>query len=251
MLLNVIIVDDEKDALESLDLMLNEYCSDIKVIGKINSVIEAIKEIQLKKPDLVFLDVEMPHGTGFDILDSIPDRTFEVIFVTAYNHYAIKALKASAIDYIMKPTDIDELISAVNKVREKLTKTRSTGNTSTTTTHSQILQLPKKVGIHTAEGLEFVNDSDIVRIEADGSYSLIFLENSKKILSSKNLKEFQNILNDTVFFRAHHSHLLNLHKVKKYIRNENIVEMHDGSRINISRRNKEAFILQMEKLGNK
>jgi two-component system LytT family response regulator len=250
MLLKVIIIDDEQDAVDSLELMLTEYCSGITIIGKAYSVIDAIKEIQNKKPDLVFLDVEMPHGTGFDVLDSIPDRTFEVIFVTAYNDYAIKALKSSAIDYLLKPMDVDELITAVNKVKNKLKEKHQESSIKSETADALISQSPKKIAIYTSDGVEFVDTSDIVRIEADGSYSNIFLNNKKKILSSKNLKEFQNILCKETFFRAHHSHLINLLKVKRFLRNEGLVEMHDGSMVSISRRNRDEFIQQMEKLAN-
>jgi len=250
MQLNVIIVDDEKDAVDSMELMLNEYCSDITILAKAYSVIDAIKEIQNKKPDLVFLDIEMPHGTGFDVLDSIPERTFEVVFVTAYNDYAIKALKAAAIDYLMKPMDVDELISAVNKVKNKLKEKNPESLEKSALADTSISQFPKKIAIHTSDGLEFVNADDIVRIEADGSYSSIFLANNKKIFSSKNLKEFQNILNKENFFRAHHSHLINLHQVKRFLRNDGTVEMQDGSMVSLSRRNKEEFIQRMEKLAN-
>jgi len=246
--MKVFIVDDEKDAVNSLELMLNEYCTGFTIVGKAYSVIDAIKEIQNKKPDLVFLDVEMPHGTGFDILDSIPDRKFEVIFVTAYNDYAIKAIKAAAMDYLMKPMDIDELIAAVNKVKNKLNEKNQESTGKSTLLNILASQHPRKIAIHTSDGVEFVNAADIIRIEAEGSYSYIFLNNNKKILSSKNLKEFQNILNKDVFYRAHNSHLINLLQVKRFLRNEGLVEMQDGSTVSLSRRNKEDFIQQMEKL---
>ncbi|HNW96898.1 MAG TPA: LytTR family DNA-binding domain-containing protein [Bacteroidales bacterium] len=248
--MNIVIVDDEKDAVHSLELMLNEYCSDVNIVGKAFSVIEAIKEIQNKKPDLVFLDIEMPHGTGFDILDSIPDRKFEVIFVTAYNDYAIKAIKAMAADYIMKPMDIDELISAVDKIKIRI-KEKDNGNIGKfLQIGNSISQLPVKIAIHTLSGVEFVDTTEIVRIEAAGSYSNVFMNGNKKIVSSKNLKEFQNILNNEYFFRAHNSHLINLIMVKRFLKNENMIEMNDGSIISLSRRNREDFIRQMEKMSN-
>jgi two-component system LytT family response regulator len=244
--MKTVIIDDEKDAVNSLELILNEYCSDIAVVGKAHTLIDAIKEIQNKKPDLVFLDVEMPHGTGFDILDSIPDRTFEVIFVTAYNDYAIKAIKSAAMDYIMKPVDIDELVTAVNKVKNKLKDKNQQNNGKSILALAN--QLPQKIAIHTSDGVEFINTTDIIRIEAEGSYSKVFLKNNKNILSSRNLKEFQNILNNEIFFRAHNSHLINLLLVKRFLRNENIVEMQDGSFVALSRRNKEEFLELMERL---
>ncbi len=245
--MNVIIVDDEKDAVDSLELMLNDYCSGVSVIGKANSVIDAIKEIQKKKPDLVFLDVEMPHGTGFDVLDSIPNRTFEVIFVTAYNHYAVKAIKAAAIDYIMKPMDIDELIVAVDKVKNIL-KVKIPDNCSKSLPLDIANLLPPKITLRTIDGMEYVNTADIIRIEAEGSYSNIYLINKKKIVCTRKLKDFQKILSKEIFFRVHHSHLINLLLVKRFLRNDCVVELQDGSFVSLSRRNKDEFVFQMEKL---
>ncbi len=247
--MKIVIVDDEKDAVHSLELMLNEYCSDITIVGKAFSVIEAIKEIQNKKPDIVFLDIEMPHGTGFDVLESIPDRKFAVIFTTAYNNYAIKAIKASAIDYILKPVGIDELLTAVKKAQEQIQKSIFPPLIKEIPDLQNISALHKKIAINTADGLEYVNTTDIIRIEADGSYSNIFLTNNKKILASKNLKEFQNILPNDIFYRAHNSHLINLLHVKRFIRTDGgMVEMNDGSLMTLSRRNRDEFIQQMDKL---
>jgi two-component system, LytTR family, response regulator len=242
--MKTVIIDDEKDAVNSLELILNEYCSDIAVVGKAHTAIDAVKEIQNRKPDLVFLDIEMPHGTGFDVLDSIPDRTFEVIFTTAYNDYAVKAIKAAALDYILKPVDIEELVAAVCKVRKKINERAGSKNEA----GSSLSPHPQKIAIHTSDGVEFVDTTDIIRIEAEGSYSKIFLKNNQNIFSSKNLKEYQNVLNTEVFFRAHNSHLINLLLVKRFLRNENIVEMQDGSFVALSRRNKEEFLELMERL---
>ena len=250
MQLKIIIVDDEKDAVHSLELMLNEFCSDITIVGKAFSIIEAIKEIQNKKPDIVFLDIEMPHGTGFDVLESIPDRKFVVIFTTAYNDYAIKAIKASAIDYILKPVSIDELLNAVKKAQEQIQKAIFPPLIKEISASQNISALHKKIAIHTSNGLEYLNTTDIIRIEADGSYSNIFLNNNKKIIASKNLKELQNNLSPDIFYRAHNSHLINLLKVKRFLRNEGAVEMNDGSIVTLSRRNRDEFIQQMAKLAH-
>jgi two-component system, LytTR family, response regulator len=244
----IIIVDDEKDAVDSLELMLNEYCSDITIVGKAFSVIEAIKEIQNKKPDIVFLDIEMPHGTGFDILDSIPERKFSVIFTTAYNDYAIKAIKASAIDYLLKPIDIDELIGAVEKAREQIQKSLFPPLIKEIPASQAISALHKKITVISNSSIEFINMDEIIRIEGAGSYSIIFLINDKKIIASKHLKEFQNILPEEIFCRVHNSHIINLHLVKRFLRNDGVIEMNDGSLITLSRRNKDEFILQMDKL---
>ncbi len=242
--MKVVIVDDEKDAVSSLELMLNEFCPGTTIIGKAFSVIDAIKEIQNKKPDLVFLDIEMPHGTGFDILESIPDRKFAVIFTTAHNDYAIKAIKASALDYLLKPVDIEELQNAIKKAEEQIQKSIF----PTLNKEISVSQIPKKIAVQSSNSTEFVNIDEIIRLEAEGSYSNIFLINNKKIIASKNLKEFQNMLPQNMFYRAHNSHLINLLQVKRFLRNEGMVEMNDGSSITLSRRNRDEFIQQMTKL---
>lgn len=248
--LNIVIVDDERDAVNSVKLMLKEYCADFTIVGEAFTIIDAIKEIQHKKPNLVFLDIEMPHGTGFDILESIPDRTFEVIFVTAYNDYAIKAIKSAATDYLLKPLDIEELVQAISNVRQKLINKNSGISGKLKSDEALTGQMQSKIAINTSEGVEFINTADIIRIEADGSYSCIFLNNCKKIVCSRNLKEFQEILNKDIFYRAHNSHLINLLLVKRFVRGEGVIEMQDGSTVTLSRRNKDEFIQRMEKWTN-
>jgi len=246
--MKVVIVDDEKDAVNSLELMLNEFCPNTTIVGKAFSVIDAIKEIQNKKPELVFLDIEMPHGTGFDILESIPDRKFAVIFTTAHNDYAIKAIKASALDYLLKPVDIEELQGAIKKAEEQIRKSIFPALNKEILVSQNAPALYKKIAIQSSNSTEFVNIDEIIRLEAEGSYSNIFLINNKKIIASKNLKEFQNILPQNIFYRAHNSHLINLMQVKRFLRNEGMVEMNDGSSITLSRRNRDEFIQQMAKL---
>jgi two-component system, LytTR family, response regulator len=218
------------------------------IVGKAFSVIDAIKEIQNKKPELVFLDIEMPHGTGFDILESIPDRKFAVIFTTAHNDYAIKAIKASALDYLLKPVDIEELQGAIKKAEEQIRKSIFPALNKEILVSQNAPALYKKIAIQSSNSTEFVNIDEIIRLEAEGSYSNIFLINNKKIIASKNLKEFQNILPQNIFYRAHNSHLINLMQVKRFLRNEGMVEMNDGSSITLSRRNRDEFIQQMAKL---
>src|SRR4030043_251410 len=172
--LKAIIVDDEQDAVNFINSIIGEYCSSLDVVGKANNVIQGVAAIKEHDPDLVFLDVEMPNGTGFDLLASFPEKDFDVIFITAFNHYAIKAIKFSAVDYILKPINITEFI------------------------------------------------------EADRSYSWFFVTGNRKILVSKHLKEFQDLLSDRYFFRSHNSHLINLKYVRKYIRKEGgYIEMQD------------------------
>jgi two-component system LytT family response regulator len=246
MLLKVVIVDDEIKAINSLELILSEYCQNLKIVGRAGNVVEAIKEIQNKKPDIVFLDIEMPYGTGFDVLESIPERNFAVIFTTAYNDYAIKAIKANADDYLLKPVDIEELLIAVKKAQEKIQKPAFTDPVKESQVYSGQNHIPKKIPLATNEGCEFVNLDDIVRVAAEGSYSTIFLSDKRKVMVSKNLKEIEDMLQSSFFYRVHKSHLINLLLVKRLIRIDGgTIEMTDGSHVALSRRNKEEFIQRM------
>jgi two-component system LytT family response regulator len=242
-----IIIDDESDAVDFISSIATEYCPDLDVVGKANNVREGVAVINEIKPDLVFLDVEMPNGTGFELLTHFPEKTFDVIFITAFNHYAIQAIKFSAVDYLLKPININEFIEAVNKV---VTKRRS-GVLSGNENFDILLENlrtshPTRLVIPTSDGREYLNPKDIIRIEADRSYSWFFITGRHKILVSRHLKEFQDLLNDRNFFRPHNSHLINLDFVKKFIRHDGgYIEMTDGSQIPISRNRKDLFLAHM------
>ncbi len=244
--LKTIIVDDEQDAVNFIQSIIKEYCPNLEVIGSAHTALEGVRTINDVKPDLVFLDVEMPHGSGFDLLTQFPQKTFDVIFITAFNHYAIKAIKFSAVDYILKPINIKEFIEAVEKVAEK-----RNSSTNQIVNYFNLLEnlktsIPFKLAIPTSDGMEYLITKEIIRIEADRSYSWFYLVNKRKILVSKNLKEYQELLNDRNFFRPHNSHLINLEHVKKYIRSEGgAIEMSDGTQVPISRTRKDLFLTHM------
>jgi two-component system, LytTR family, response regulator len=248
-MLNVVIVDDEPDAVKFIQGIIEEYCPDLRVAGVANSAKDGISVINTVKPDLVFLDVQMPHGSGFDLLSSFTEKTFDVVFITAYNHYAIQAIKFSAVDYILKPVNISEFIEAVNKVEQKRSS-QEYRNLS----YNQLLEnlrapRPCKLAIPTNDGIEYLNTAEIIRIEADRSYSWFYLTEKRKFLVSRNLKEYQELLQDIGFFRPHNSHLINMHFVKKFIRHEGgYIEMTDGSSVPISRGKRDLFLLQMAKI---
>lgn len=237
-----VIVDDELDAIESVKLLLNENFSNITIAGTAQNVHDAQEIIALVKPDIVFLDIEMPDGTGFDVLEAIPDRKFKVIFITAYNQYAIKAFKYSAVDYILKPIDIDEFVNAVGRLEEL--------NTSNPKAEEKIKVLlenvngkrPEKIALSTSESIEFVRISDIIQIEAEGSYSTLKFQDQTSLVVSKNLGEFESLLEDHPFYRPHQSHLINLLHVKKVTRLGNEIVMEDGSIAFLSRRKKNQFM---------
>lgn len=245
--LKTIIIDDEQDAVDFIRTIIGEYCPSLEVIGHAHNIVQGFQVIKENKPDLVFLDVEMPNGTGFDLLTRFPEKEFDVIFITAFNHYAIKAIKFSAVDYILKPININEFVEAVSKVIKKRSEKTSNSNDGLKILLENLrTPSPSRLAIPTSEGMEYLNPKDIIRIEADRSYSWFYLNSNRKFLVSKHLKEFQELLGERNFFRSHNSHLVNLRFVKKFIRKEGgYIEMHDGSIVPISRSKKDIFLEHM------
>jgi len=245
--LKTVIIDDEVNAVEFISSVISEYCPALEVTGKANDVTEGVQKIQELKPDLIFLDVEMPNGTGFDLLTQFPEKDFDVIFITAFNHYAIRAIKFSAVDYILKPINISEFIEAVNKAVLKRSNPPLNPNENFRILLENLkTATPSRLAIPTSDGMEYLNPKDIIRIEADRSYSWFYLTGNRKILVSKNLKEFQDLLGDRNFFRSHNSYLINLKFVHKYVRKEGgYIEMQDGSQIPVSRNRKDLFLIHM------
>jgi two-component system LytT family response regulator len=204
-------------------------------------------EIACKKPDLVFLDIAMPSGNGFELLNQIPDRGFEVIFVTAYNEHAIQAFRYSAIDYLLKPVDIAELISAVNKASQAYTRARF--NNISVLLDNLRTDCPSKISLPTTQGYEYIPVDQIIRVEADRSYCFFYLTCNRKYLISKCLNEYHPLLERKGFFRIHNSHLINMKHVKSYIRRDGgYIEMSDNSQVPVSRARKDIFLLAMRSI---
>ncbi len=240
-----IIIDDEEDARESLKLLLNKFCPNLNIIAICQDPMEGISAIQTHQPELVFLDVQMPFMSGFDLLEKIGKPNFSTIFVTAHNQYAIKAIRFSALDYLLKPVDVDELLTAVNRFHN-LRKTDYSGLIHNIKSR---LGLDDKLAVPTLNGLDFVYLQDIIHCKAEGAYTQIILKDSQQIVVSKSLKDFENILDPSIFCRVHHSAIINLKQIDRYIKGEGgYALMSNGDHIDISRRKKEEFMKLIARL---
>jgi two-component system LytT family response regulator len=242
MKLKALIIDDELHARDNLYMLLQNYCSDVLVLGKMASAEDARRFLKKSEVDVVFLDIKMPGEDGFEFLNSLATRDFAVVFTTAYNEFALKAFKANAVDYLEKPIDIEDLINAVDKIKKL-----KTGDKPLHINENMIDLLKsvvnkqidyEKTSIPTKDGLIIVNNKDIAYLEASESYTTIYLENGKKYLSSKNIKIFEENLNPNVFFRTHKSYIINyMHHLKEFNRSlGNVVVMSTGAQIPVSRR---------------
>lgn len=242
-----IIVDDEFKSRESLKILLEDYCEGISVEAACQNVAEATTAIIELKPDVVFLDIQLQRETGFDLLSKFKDFDFEVIFTTAYSEYAIKAFKFSAIDYLLKPIDIGELKKAI----EKVAKSR---DTAVTDRLQQLLQnlrneTPEnyKLALPTSDGLVFVKVNEILYCEASSNYTEIVMADNKKYIVSRTLKEYDDMLGEQNFYRIHHSYLINLNGIKKYVRGDGgYVVMNNDKSLDVSKRKKEGFLARIK-----
>lgn len=242
--MRAIIVDDERKSRETLQTLIEKYCEGVFIVGTADGVENAQNLIQNQQPDVVFLDISMPDGTGFDLLRGLSKIEFEVIFVTAYDNYALQAIKANALDYILKPISIDDLQVAIQKAFGRLKEKNTEGSIK-----FLLEQLDSKVGksgkiaIPSSDGFSFVNLHDIICLSAEGSYTKIALTGNKTILSTRHLKEYEDHLPPTEFIRVHHSHIINIEHITHYHRGEGgYVTMVNGTEIAISKRKKKDFL---------
>lgn len=235
-----IIVDDELKAREILCAILEEHCPSMTVVAQASNIEEAENLLNNHQIDVLFLDVEMPGGTGFDLLEKVKSIDFEVIFTTAYDQYAIKAIKFSAIDYLLKPLQVDELKDALSRVTEKRNGVDALSKDNLLALLENVKpRNKKKIAIAEGKGMVILSIDQIVRCEADKNYTNIFLQNGQHILSSKNLKEYEDMLHDEAFYRVHQSHLINLNFIEKLTKEDGAyLILKDGSQIEVSRRRK-------------
>ncbi len=232
-----VIIDDEPGAREALKNLISEHCPEIEIIGEAGSIADGRALLAKTQVELVFLDVQMPDGTGFDLLVGLEKISFQVIFASAYDHFAITAFKFSAVDYLLKPIIIEDLKAAVKKIR--LSDKSSIDRIKTLIDNQGAI---KKIALPSMEEVNFVKVEDIIRCESDNNYTRFFLTGNQQILVSKTLKEYEDLLEPLGFFRSHKSSLINLRYIKKYIKGEGgTIVMEDGSIVELSRRRKDDF----------
>lgn len=247
-MIKAILIDDEKNALEVLEIQLTKHCPQVKILERCNGGKAGIDAIKKHQPDLVFLDIEMPHINGFDVLTATKNYPYKVIFTTAYNQFAIKAFKYSAIDYLLKPIDFEELKEAVAKI--SILENHATFEENLHKLMAQFQQ-PKqnRIALPVNNSLQFFDFDDIIRIESESNYSHIFLMDKRKITLSKTLKEVEEKFEGQNFFRIHQSHFINLNHIDKIYKGENAyLVMKDNTQISISRHRKEEFLDLIKKI---
>ncbi len=247
-MINAIIIEDDKNNIEVLRALLEKFCPEVSVTGSALTAGDGVQLIKANQPDLIFLDVELGNETGFDVIKNFPSAAFKIIFTTAHEQYAFKAIKASCIEYLLKPVNYRELQEAVKKfasqknlsVNQKKIEVLldNLGNTNSAF---------NKLAIPTSDGYAFLNASEIMYCQADLNYTLIHTSKNERLVSSKNLKEFEELLSAPVFFRCHKSYIINLNYIKKFNRADSVVYMTNETAIDIAVRKKEEFLKLFEK----
>lgn len=245
-MITAIIVDDEEKSRVTLQNMLNRHCVSVRVLELCESVEHALKAIEQHKPQLVFLDIEMPFNNGFALLERITNPRFNVIFTTAYDQYAIKAIKFSALDYLLKPVDAEELKDAVKRFSELHANSRQENNYELLMSALKLRNKAGKIAVPTFDGLQMLHIEQIVKCTADESYTHITLLDGTKVVVSRILKEFEDLLSEYNFLRVHNSSLINLVHVKKYVKGEGgYVVMVDDESVEVSRRKKNELLQKL------
>lgn len=243
-MLKAILIDDEESSLSSLKEKITAYCPQVQIAAICDNAEKGIEAIDSLHPDIVFLDIEMPVMNGFVMLQQLAYKNFELIFTTAYDHYAIKAIRYSALDYLVKPIEIEDLVAAVSKAEEK--RNRSYPNPQIELLVEQLVNKKNtfnRIAIPTTEGLQFVKTEDIIYLEASVNYTNIFCEGDKKYLVSRTLKDFEDMLPTDIFLRIHNSYIINKNYAEKYIRGDGgQVVLSNGVILDVAKRKKSEFL---------
>ncbi len=249
-MIKALVIEDEQKSREMMVMLIERNCPQLQLVGAAKNVKEGVELINSLNPDLIFLDISMPDGTGFDLLEQVQGKKFEIIFTTATDKHALKAIKYSACDYILKPIDVDELKAAAEKVALKKNAIPSMENLQ-----FLIQQFKKaddnyqKITLPTGNAYEIVNIKDIIRCEADASYTHFYLVGGKKLMISASLKHYEDLLPENDFIRIHHQHLINMQHVTRFLKQDGgYAVMSDGTQIEVSRRKKDAFMERLNRV---
>jgi two-component system LytT family response regulator len=246
-MIRTIIVEDERKGMLVIKELISQFAPDIEICGEASHTVEAIEEIESKSPDLVFMDVQLADGNGLDVLRNVSNRNFEIIFVTAYDHYAVQAFRLSAVDYLLKPIGIEEFQEAVEKVRRRLAQKSSDGKINGLLQQFARLQpIQKKITISTINGFELIEISDIIWCKSEGHYTSFFLTNKTRLTSSRNLGHYEELLVAHDFCRINHGTIINMQFAKTYMKGKGgYVIMQDGTELEISQRRKADFLARL------
>lgn len=248
-MLRVVIIDDEKNARDVISTIIAKRCKQVEVVGEADSVKTGIETIKEQNPDLVLLDINLQEGTGFDILKVVKADNFKIIFITAYEEYALKAFKFSALDYILKPINSVELAEAINKAAANLQRTSQVEVAALNVNYSSKTKESKRVVLKTLDSIYSVSIKDIIRCESDTYYTKFFLNDGQVIMVSSTLKEYDEMLSDFGFFRIHQSHLINLDYFVKYKKTDGgFAVLKDGAEVPVALRKKDLFLQAIESL---
>lgn len=242
--MRALIIDDEKKGITILQQLLKKHCPQVEIAGSTQDPLTAASLIKEQRPDLIFIDIEMPGMNGFEVLQAFNEVTFQVIFTTAYNEYAVKAIRFSALDYLLKPIEVEELKAAVQRMENKMRTTGQRESVELFFQNLRNLQSPfARITLSTSDGILVQEVKDILYCEATGSYTTFHLRNKEKIMVSKGIGEFEGLLSEHHFFRVHHSFLINMKEIKKYIRGDGgTVMLSNGVEIDVAKRRKDQFL---------
>lgn len=252
-MLKAIIIDDESNSREALAGKLDLFCPEIELVGEGGSIDEGLKLLEQKEAHILFLDIDLAGESGFDLLKAIPEEIkaeLAIIFITAHDEFAIQAIKFSALDYLLKPVDPEELVKAVRKLESEKGLPKNATNINVLVENiRQASDSPKKIVVPTSDGMHVIRLSDIIRLESSSNYTTFFLNNEKNLLASKTLKEFDNMLEGYSFLRIHKSHLVNVNFLKKYVQTDGgYLVLEDGSRIPVANRKKDQLMTLLKNL---